>query len=153
MSSETFEYRYFVNAPVETIYAHLADASSYVGLSPLVIAVSDVQQSSDEQGRALVRYVSVEQFHFLGVLRYDNRIRVTTTLTEPQQQIVSDVDSPFGVKVRFVFDFESEGGGTWVRETITADMPRLLRGFVVSEAKRVQRARAQILRERLERAG
>jgi hypothetical protein len=152
MASETFEYRYFVAAPAETVYAHLADPASYVGLSPLVVEVSGVEHSTDAEGHAVVRYQSVERFRFLGVIRYDNRIRVTMTLTQPQRQIISDVDSPMQVRLRFVFDLQPENGGTQVRETVTAQMPSPLRGFVVSEAQRVQRARAEILKTRLEAA-
>lgn len=149
MASETFEYRYFVDAPVKAVYAHLADPASYVGLSPLVVEVSDAAHSVDAKGRAVVRYESVERFMFLGLIRYDNRIKVTMTLTQPERQIVSDVDSPMRVKVRFVFDLQPEGAGTQIHETVTAQMPSPLRGFVISEAKRVQQARAQILRTRL----
>lgn len=152
MAVETFEYRYFVNAPVGQIYAHLADPASYVGLSPLVVAVDDVQHSTDGQGHAVVRYLSIERFNFLGFIRYDNRIRVSTTLTQPQKQLVSHVDSPLWVKMKFVFDLQPEDSGTWVQETISAQMPGVLHGFVIQEAKSVQKARAQILKQRLERA-
>lgn len=152
MAAETFENRYFVSAPADRIYAHLADPASYVGLSPLVTAVDDIEHSTDAQGRAVVRYLSVETFKFLGFIRYDNRIRVTTTLTQPGVQLVSDVDSPMWVKVRFVFDLQPGDGGTWIQETVTARMPGLLRGFVIGEAKSVQQARARILNERLEPA-
>jgi hypothetical protein len=57
------------------------------------------------------------------------------------------------VKVRFVFDLQPEGSGTWIHETVTARMPGLLHGFVIQEAKSVQQARAQILKQRLEPAG
>ncbi len=150
MASETFDYRYFVNAPVSQVYEHLARPENYVGLSPLVVVVSDIERGSDAQGCVWVRYSSVERFRFLGLLRYDNLLRVTMTLTNPERRIVSDVDSPFSVKVRFTFDFEPEAGGTWIHETIHAQMPGILRGFVVSEAKRVQLERARILKSRLE---
>jgi hypothetical protein len=97
-----------------------------------------------------VHYRSVERFKFLGYLRYDNILQVTMTFTEPNRQIVSDVDSPFGVKVRFTFDFEGENGGTWIRETIAATMPGVFKGFVISEAKRVQLERERELKKRLE---
>ncbi len=150
MASKTFAYRYFVKAPAEAIYTHLMEPSSYVGLSPLVTEVRDVQYGTDGHGLNLVRYLSVEQFHFLGFIHYDNLIRVTTTFTQPGQQMISDVDSPAWVKVRFVFDLQPEGAGTWVSETITARTPPLMLGFVVGEATRVQRAREQILKSRLE---
>ena len=150
MASETFEYRYFVNAPASRIYEHLTQPENYVGLSPLIIAVSDVQRGTDDAGRAFVRYRSVERFHFLGFIRYDNILRVRMTFTQPDRQIVSDVDSPFSVKVRFTFDFEPGNGGTWIHETISAQMPGIVKGFVISEAKRVQLERERILRSRLE---
>lgn len=153
MAAETFEYRYFVATPPERVYAHLADPASYVGLSPLVIAVDDVRYSTDAQGCAVVSYLSVERFTFLGFIRYDNRIRVTTTLTQPDRQLVSDVDSPLSVKVRFVFDLQPGDSGTWLHETVTARMPGLLRGFVTQEAKSVQQARSRILNQRLAQMG
>ena len=152
MGLATFEYGYFVRAPVEQVYAHLADPASYVGLSPLVISVRDVERSVDN-GLIVFRYRSIEQFHFFGVLRYDNRIRVTMTLTRPNAQIVSDVDSPLRVKVRFVFDLRAQDGGTWMQETVTAQSPGIVQGYVVSEAKRVQQERERILKARLEQAG
>lgn len=150
MASESFEYRYFVNAPVRNIYEHLSEPGNYVGLSPLVVEVRDVEQGTDASGSLYFRYRSVERFNFLGFIRYDNLLRVTTTLTRPLQQMVSDVDSPFNVRVRFTFDFEPGDGGTWVQETVSAEMPAPLKGFVVSEAKRVQQERARILKQRME---
>jgi ligand-binding SRPBCC domain-containing protein len=150
MANETFDYRYFVDAPAEAIYAHLAEPASYIGLSPLVTAVHDISHSTDAQGRTVVHYVSVEAFNFLGFIHYDNHIRVAMTLTQPPRQIVSDVDSPFWVKVRFVFDLQPEGSGTWIHETVSARMPGIVRGFVIREAKAVQQARAQILKQRLD---
>ena len=150
MAAETFAQRYFIAAPAERIYDHLAQPENYVGLSPLVVAVRDVQTSRDPQGREVQRYLSVERFHFLGFIRYDNLIRVTTTLTQPPAQLISDVDSPMWVRVRFVFDLQPDAEGTWIDETVTAQALLPLLGFVVAEAKRVQVARVQILKTRME---
>ncbi len=150
MASESFEYRYFVNAPVRDLYQHLSEPGNYVGLSPLVVEVRDIEQGTDASGSLFFRYRSVERFSFLGFIRYDNLLRVTTTLTRPLQQMVSDVDSPFSVRVRFTFDFEPGDGGTWVQETVSVKMPAPLKRFVVSEAKRVQQERARILKQRME---
>lgn len=150
MANAAFDYRYFVNAPVRKIYQHLVQPENYISLSPLVVAVTDVEQGTDSAGLAFFRYRSVERFHFLGLIRYDNILRVTMTLTQPNQQIVSDVDSPFSVKVRFTFDFQAGDGGTWIQETISAQMPLLVKRFVISEAKRVQLERARILKQRME---
>ncbi len=151
MASATFDYRHFINAPAAHIYQHLAQPENYVGLSPLVVAVSHVERSTSADGHPVIRYRSVERFHFLRVIRYDNILNVTMTLTKINQQIVSDVDSPFWTKVRFTFDLQPGDGGTWIHETISAHMPLLVKGFVVSEAKRVQVERARILKGRMEK--
>lgn len=150
MANAAFDYRYFVNAPVAKIYEHLAQPENYIGLSPLIVAVDQIVRGTDQNERVFVHYRSVERFKFLGYLRYDNILQVTMTFTQPNRQLVSDVDSPFGVKVRFTFDFEGENGGTWVHETITATMPGIVKGFVISEAKRVQLERERELKKRLE---
>jgi hypothetical protein len=150
MATETFQHRYFIAAPPAKIYAHLADPHSYIGLSPLVVQVDNIATSTDDQGHTICRYQSVELFRFLGFIQYPNRINVTMTLTQPDGQIVSEVDSPFWVHVRFVFDFESADNGTWITETVTATMPGFVRGFVVGQAKSVQLARVRILKSRME---
>ncbi len=150
MAVETFAQRFFIATPIERIYDHLAEPQNYVGLSPLVVAVRDVQTSRDARGREVQHYLSVERFHFLGFIRYDNLIRVTTTLTEPPAQLISEVDSPGWVHMQFVFDLQPDSEGTWIEETITARAPLLLRGYVVAEARRVQEALARILKTRME---
>jgi ligand-binding SRPBCC domain-containing protein len=147
MATTTWTYRYHINAPVNQIYRHLSDPQSYIGLSPLVVRVYDVVKESSG-----IHYTSVERFTLLGIMPYDNHIRVHTRFTQPNQEMVSDVVSPFAVKVRFVFHFEAEADGTGLTETVTAQMPALLQGFVVGQAKSVQQARAQILKSRLEDA-
>jgi hypothetical protein len=153
MATETFQHRYFIAASPVKIYAHLADPHSYIGLSPLVVQVDNITTSTDGQGHTVCHYQSVEMFRFLGFIRYPNRIHVTMTLTQPDAQLVSEVDSPFGIHVLFVFDFQAADGGTWITETVTARMLGLLRGFVVGQAKSVQLARSQILNSRMETAG
>ncbi len=150
MAVATFAQRFFIAAPAERIYDHLAEPQNYVGLSPLVVEVRDLQTSRDPQGYEVQRYVSVERFNFLGFIRYDNLIRVTTTLTQPPAQLISEVDSPGWVHMQFIFDLQPDAEGTWIEETVTARMPLPLRGFVVSEATRVQQALARILTTRME---
>lgn len=149
MAAATFEYRYFINAPASTIYAHLAEPQNYIGLSPLVTEVSHVQQLQDTEDRT-IQYQAVETFHFLGFIRYPNRIKVRLILTKPNRQMIHLVESIPNVRLRFVFDFEPEGSGSWVNESVTAHMLLPLRGYVVSQAKAVQQARAQILKQRME---
>ncbi len=150
MASETFQHRYFIPATPTHIYQHLSEPMNYIGLSPLVEQVDNIASHTDSQGRTVYTYQSVEVFHFLGFIRYPNRIRVKMILTRPDEQMVSEVDSPFNVHVLFEFDLESADGGTWIIETVTATMPVLIRGFVVQQAKAVQMARAEELKRRMQ---
>ncbi|HEX2621020.1 MAG TPA: hypothetical protein VHL11_12755 [Phototrophicaceae bacterium] len=154
MAVATWQYRYFIAAPAAQIYAHLVEPTSYIGLSPLVISVADITTGTDGDGRDFCRYVSVERFHFLKWITYDNPIRVTTTFTQPDREMISEVDSRPGVHVQFIFQFDPDStgttAGTWVKETITATTPSVLLNFTVSQAKAVQQARSGILKTRLE---
>jgi ligand-binding SRPBCC domain-containing protein len=153
MAAETFQYSYFIVAPPARIYAHLSEPSNYTGLSPLIVQVDNIVTRTDPDGRGVFTYESVEMFRFFGFIPYANRLKVATTLTQPDRQIVSQVDSPFSVHVQFIFDLQPQDNGTLLTETITAHMPWIVRGFVVRQAKAVQRARAEILRSRMEKNG
>ena len=80
---------------------------------------------TDAEGRELRRYVAVERFSILGRLRYDNRLRVTQTGTQPGRQLVMEVLSSARVTVRFVFDFAPTDAGSLVTATVTLRMPTL----------------------------
>ncbi len=150
MATQTFQYAYLISAPAPQIYQHLSEPSNYMGLSPLVISVSDIQWGTNPQNQRFVSYKSVELFRFLGLITYHNPLDVVMTLTNPNHQIISDVKTGQNVTVRFVFDLHEQTDGTTVTETITATMPALLSGFVIKEAKSVQQNRAKVLKERME---
>lgn len=149
MAAASFHYRYFINAATPKIYAHLSEPSSYIGLSPLITEVSNVQPITDAEGQS-IQYEAVETFHFWGFIRYPNRIKVRLVLTKADAQMVHLVESAPNVRLRFTFDFRPENGGTWIDENVTATMPLPLRGYVVAQAKSVQQSRAQILTKRME---
>ncbi|MDI5943890.1 SRPBCC family protein, partial [Micromonospora sp. DH15] len=97
-----FETTCVVAAPPDEVYHHLSDPFSYVGLSPLIVAVRDVRTGHDAQGRAVARYVAVERFRLVGPVRWDNPIRVRMVATRPGEHLVSEVRSPGGVSLRAV---------------------------------------------------
>ncbi|MBI1279102.1 MAG: SRPBCC family protein [Anaerolineaceae bacterium] len=150
MTTQTFQYSYLVHAPAENIYTHLADPKSYIGLSPLVGKVSDIEWLIDDQQQRIVTYKTVEMFQFLGFINYPNPLNVVMTLAQPNQQIISDVQSGMNVSVRFVFDLNQQAGGTTVTETITASTPALLSRFAINQAKAVQQHRIKTLKQRME---
>jgi hypothetical protein len=152
MARERFESSYFIDAPVEQVYGYLAEPEYYARLSPLVSEMINLRHGTNANGQAFFAYDTVEALHFANVIPYNNPIHVTATLTKPNQQIASEVETRFGVKMVFVFDLEAENGGTRIRETVDAESPRLVQGYVVDQAKRVQQARVGILKARLEAA-
>jgi hypothetical protein len=156
---DQFAHEWVVAAPPSDVYAHLADPHSYIGLSPLVVAVRDVRL-----GRGRVSYVAVERFR-LGRLRWDNPIRVTMTLSP--RRLVSEVVSPGRVRLTATVDLSPGaggplgggtapgaggplGGGTVVTEEITVRSPWILRRFVRGQARKVQLHRAAELARRAE---
>ena len=152
MATQTFQHTYVIHAPASKIYEHLAEPNNYMGLSPLLLSVTEARWDTNQQNQRLVRYKSIELFHFWGLLTYHNPLDVVMTLTHPNQQIVSDVQTRQNVTVHFVFDLLEQADGTSVTETITAHMPALLSGFVISQAKSVQQNRVKILKQRMESA-
>ncbi|MEG3636687.1 SRPBCC family protein [Micromonospora palythoicola] len=144
-----FETTCTVPAPPEVVYAHLADPRSYIGLSPLIVAVDEVRHGHDDEGRAVAEYLAVERFRLVGPVRWDNRIRVRMVSTPPHGPLVSEVSSPGWVSLRAAVTLTAESAGTRVHERVTADAPAPLRRFVAREARRVAAYRAAELTRRM----
>lgn len=85
----TFHYSYFIRAAASRIYDHLSEPTNYIGLSPLLISLTDVQWDTNLQGQRFAQYKTVELFRFLRFITYQNPLDVVMTLTSPGQQIVS----------------------------------------------------------------
>ncbi|WP_345095877.1 SRPBCC family protein [Planomonospora venezuelensis] len=129
------------NSPA-ALRAHLSQPQSYVGLSPLVVAVRDV-----EAGERETRYVSVERFRFMGV-KYDNLIRVT--LRSTPEAVEGEVASPGGVRLDYRFRLTGRDGGTEVEDMLVVRAwARPLLNFAARKAREVQLARAEVLTSRL----
>ncbi|MBC9718651.1 SRPBCC family protein [Streptomyces sp. TRM66268-LWL] len=144
MSTEEFTRDVTVPAPPERIFAHLAEPESYLGLSPLLVAVRDIVRGGDG-----IRYVAVERFRILGPLRWDNPIRVTMTFPEPGRRIVSEVHSPGGVRLTATVVLTPMDAGTQITETVRVTYPRPLRPLVIGQAAKAQRHRLAELARRM----
>lgn len=130
-------HTYVVPARPERVFAHLADPASYVGLSPLVVEVYDVDAGG---------YTAVERFR-LGPFRYDNHIRVR--LSAADNVVASEVRSPGGVRLSHRFELSEHADGCEVVERTRLTAPFGLLRFAASQALGVQRARRGILTGRL----
>ncbi|MER5888732.1 SRPBCC family protein [Streptomyces sp. NPDC001941] len=145
MPTEEFSHSVTVPVPPTRVFDHLADPESYIGLSPLIVAVRDV----DAAGEA-VRYTAVERFRF-GPLRWDNPIRVTMTFPAPGRRLRSDVHSPGRVRLVADVTLTPEGEGTHVNEAVTVSYPKGLRRLVIGQATKVQHYRLAELERRMAR--
>jgi hypothetical protein len=143
MPKVTLRNTFHVGNTPEVLRAHLSQPQSYVGLSPLVIEVKDV-----EQGEGETRYTSIERFTFFGLVKYDNRIKVT--LRNTPRTVEGEVKSPGGVRLDYRFTLTEKAGGTEVEDILVVHAwIRPLLGFAAKKAREVQLARAGILAARL----
>jgi ligand-binding SRPBCC domain-containing protein len=141
-----FTHSFRVAAPVAVVAEHLAAAESYVGLSPLVIAVRDVRV---EGGVTL--YTAVERVP-LGPLHWDNLIRVSLgSWDEGSTTVVGGhVDRPGRVTLDDRYELTADAGGCVIVDAIVLEAPLGLTRFAARKAREVQLARARVLAERLE---
>jgi hypothetical protein len=148
--SAELKHTFQIAAPPEEVFAHLAEPSHYVGLSPLLVAVRDVRRSG-----GTVHYMAVERFRFLGVLRHDNIIGVTLVAVPDglphSAEISGEVRSPGRVRMNYRFAIDRHEAGSVVTDTLQLRTPPGLLRFAASQAGAVQQARARVLTARLAR--
>lgn len=145
MPTRTFRHEFALAASARDVFDHLRDPQSYVGLSPLVVAVRDVREVD-----AVVHYTAVERVPIVGAWHIDNPIKVTIVAEGDGPFVVrGDVDSPGGVTLAYRYDIADSGGGCALVDEITLTAPLGLTRFAASRARAVQLARARILAERL----
>ncbi|KQX05185.1 MULTISPECIES: SRPBCC family protein [unclassified Leifsonia] len=152
MPSRVLSHSFTVTAPPAAVAAHLSDPHSYLGLSPLIVAVRDVRAVSGRPG--VTAYTAVERFSAIG-LHYDNLIAVTlaSDVSDAEHRVVGgDVESPGGVRLSYRYTVEPSGGAdaaSRVTDTITVHAPFGLLRFASGQARSVQLSRARILAGRL----
>lgn len=148
--SAELKHTFQIAAPPEEVFAHLAEPSHYVGLSPLLVAVRDVHRHG-----GTVHYTAVERFRFLGVLRHDNIIAVTLVAVPDglphSAEISGEVRSPGRVRMSYRFAIDRHEAGSVVTDTLQLRTPPGLLRFAASQAGAVQRARSRVLTARLAR--
>ncbi len=151
MPTDRFTDTAHIPSPPASVYAHLMDPQSYIGLSPLLITVRDIHPVVDAQGREATAYVTVERFRF-GPFHWDNPIKVTLTGAGPDRRLISAVISPAAVRLTSTVDLTPTETGTTLTEQIEVRSPTLLRSFVTKQARSVQVARLAELTRRLPKA-
>ncbi|WP_073948427.1 SRPBCC family protein [Streptomyces kebangsaanensis] len=151
MPSTELKHTFQIAASPEEVFAHLAEPSHYVGLSPLLVAVRDVRRNG-----GTVNYTGVERFRFLSVLRHDNIIDVTLVAVPDglphSAEISGEVRGSARVRMSYRFSIDRHAAGSVVTDTLHLRTPPGLLRFAASQAEAVQQARARILTARLARS-
>ncbi|GLX94889.1 SRPBCC family protein [Herbidospora sp. NBRC 101105] len=143
MPDQVLRNTFHIGVEPKVVLDHLTTPENYIGLSPIVVAVKDVDRSTP----GVVRYTATERFRFLGFIKWDNPIAVE--LFTDDSAVWGDVKSPGGVRMAYRFDLSAEGTGTRVDDVLNLTAPPLIIRYAASEARKVQLARARILVERL----
>lgn len=149
MATATFQHEYSIQAHVKKVYAHLAEPTNYIGLSPQLVSLADIEWGINLDRQRFVRYWSVEVFQFFRLIKYTNQLDVVMTLTVPNRQIVSEVHSGFDTRIVIEFNLQPHQNSTQVIEVISLHTPALLRSFFIRQARAVQQNRERVLRNRL----
>ncbi|MFE9312996.1 SRPBCC family protein [Streptomyces sp. NPDC088353] len=148
MPSTELKHTFQIAVPPQEVFAHLAEPSHYVGLSPLLVAVRDVRRSG-----STAHYTALERFRFLGALRHDNIIDVTLVAVPDglphSAEISGEVRSPGRVRMSYRFAIDRHTAGSVVTDTLHLHTPPGLLRFAASKAEAVQQARARVLTARL----
>ena len=145
----TLPFEIEINHPVTDVFAHLSNPRNFLGLQPLLIDMSEIIEAT-EDGALVRRYVTTEEFRFLGFIRYLNHIAVTLRLTDPPARMDAHVDSPGNVTLDVEYHFSARGGGTHLREIVHIQSPRWAARFVNNEATKAQQETLSRLKARLE---
>ncbi len=145
----SFELEIAIERPAAAVYEHLSQPANWVGLQPLLTAVSAVERTS-EQGRVCLRYTTTERFRFGGALAFNNPIDVRCVLSEPDVRIDSFVRSFPRLSLAVVYLFLPVPHGTRLIERVTISGAWLLMPYVAGTALRVQRQTLANLKARLE---
>ncbi|MFF4414770.1 SRPBCC family protein [Streptosporangium sp. NPDC001559] len=143
MPKVTLHNTFHVRNTPAALRAHLSQPQSYVGLSPLVVAIRDVSTVDGE-----TRYVSVERLRLLGLVRYESLVKVT--LRSTPETVEGEAAGPGGVKLGYRFTLRDRDGGTEVEDRLVVQAwNRTLLGRAVRRAREAQLARAGVLVSRL----
>lgn len=139
-----------IQAELTAVYAHLADIDNHPGLQPLVVETREIDRGIDDKAHVVIRFFSIEQFRFLGLFTYHNKIRVTMIQIPEENLIIHEVDSFPNIRLVSQTRFQPEGAGTAVTETIHISTPNLVAGYVQKTASSAHDTLMQNLKARLE---
>ncbi|MFT3798590.1 SRPBCC family protein [Microbacterium sp.] len=146
MPTRTLLGEFALAASAHTVFDHVRDPQSYVGLSPLVVSVGDIEEIADGY-----RYRAVERVPIVAGWTVDNPLVVTLFARHEADAYVvhGEVVSPGGIRVWYRYDITADGEGCRVRDEVVLRTPWGLGRFAAARARAVQLARPSVLAQRL----
>ena len=151
MPIRTLRDEFALPVSARAVFDHVRDPQSYVGLSPLVIAVSDIEPIAGG-----FRYRAVERVPIFAGWTFDNPLRVTLlgdAAGDGSFLVHGEVQSKGAIHVDYRYEIAPDGPGCRVVDVVRLRTPWGLAGFAASRARAVQLARPGVLARRLAAAG
>lgn len=140
-----FERGIAIEAPLERVFAELAEPSRFLGLQPLLTEVREIAAAPGVRA-----FEAVERVRLLGPIAKKNLLRVELTPRPEAQRIDFATRAPLGIRVDGAFAFAASGTTTRVTESVVLHCPALLKRFVLREAIGAQEALLANLKQRIE---
>ena len=134
-----------VTAPLARVFAELCEPERFLGLQPLLVEVREVPAAPGARA-----FDALERVRALGLPLW-SRLRVELRAEEKARRVAFATRAALGIRLTGAFELAALAAGrTAVRETVSVRCPRLLRPFVVAQARGAQRALLENLKQRLE---
>jgi hypothetical protein len=132
MSSAEFELETEIQISLERLHSFLCDLHNFVPLHPLIESIDEIPPTSEIPH---ARWYRVVDRIAIGPFRV--RTAYTAAL-EPisDREVHGHAWQSPGVRLRTVYALEATESGTRLAERVSVEAPRILRGFVVSQAQR-----------------
>lgn len=147
MPTRILRNEFALPVPAEAVFEHVRLPESYVGLSPLVAAVTDIEQIDGG-----FRYRAVQRVPIVGAWTVDNPLGVTLLgerTSDGAFAVHGEVESTGGVHVGYRYDIQADGEGCRVLDVMTLRTPFGLARFAATRARSVQLGRPAVLVGRL----
>jgi hypothetical protein len=149
MASADFVHEIAIHVKRARLHAFLCDLRNYVPLHPLIESIEEI--SRGDESTAARHYRVVDRIP-LGPLRLRT---VYTAALEPigEYEVHGHAWQSPGIRLHTVYGLEDIESGTKLSERVSIDAPRMLRRFVVSQARRSHEETLRKLKALLEAAG
>ncbi len=149
MPATDFVHEIEIRVPQARLHAFLCDLHNYVPLHPLIESIEEVSPTDDMPGAR--RYRVVDRLPV-------GPFRLRTVYSAALESVTANEvhghawQSP-GVRLHTIYSLEGTKSGTRLIERVSIEAPRILRRFVVSQARQSHRQTLDKMKALLEEPG